>query len=89
MPVWCNWQTQLTQNQFKLRVRFSPQVLKILSGGVVVTHVTLTHTSQVRPLPGQPCSCDGNGRRSGLKIRCLKRRAGSNPVRGTSYFLVM
>lgn len=54
-----------------------------LSGGVVVTHVTLTHTSQVRPLPGHPCSCDGNGRRSGLKIRCLKRRAGSSPVGST------
>ena len=49
----------------------------------MVTHVTLTHTSQVRPLPGQPCSRDGNGRRSGLKIRCLRRRAGSSPVGST------
>lgn len=29
------------------------------------------------------CPCDENGRRGRLRICCLKRRAGSNPVKGT------
>ena len=51
MPVWCNWQTQLIQNQFKLRVRFSPQV-PILSDGAMVAHTALNRTIHVRVMFG-------------------------------------
>lgn len=56
-----------------------------LSGDEIGSHIRLwLVTLWVRLSPRQPCSCDGNGRRSGLKIRCLKRRAGSSPVGSTT-----